>query len=663
MPAPQAVPSSVPGGVGLYYVPPGNQPPNIVASFWHNYLATRSPYAQAAFKSTLSAQSPKEQYAALAAIAKARQAMMAEEGKNSRAELNSETQLAGQGHADYRSQLAYRSAIQSAGIRGSATMGAAKYGYDAARIKAGTIDPSTGGRVVSDFRTRSEAAQRQLSDALEAGDEAGAREAGLAYQQAVSAARDATSQMNDPLQEDAVAREIQGMPMLISDPDVQDALHKTISGSFGVSREPPIEDLGGVGGDANPPPPPRGLDPQSSTTTTKRSESIATRMREPTSAGPPGMPSAPPPSPTTSGGERQRAEGQPSGTSTSSSSASSSSAPRSRDPGVAARSTAGDPFADLEERVTASSADRANPADFNFYGRGFGVFGDGREREARRRPGGGPASRAERIANDLAEPAPAPKKAAADLYPAAPKAAPGPVNQPGTFRPSLGGLAPKGAPGPAKPIPAPAAPTKRPRSSSKSTTVKPAAAASSTPSPPPSKVGLPRAGGGAGDVKVAEAKGEPPRPGGGAGDVKLKESREPAPQGNTLYRVRGGGENDRSYEALPDGTYVLHERDGTSRRVTDKVELQGVRGAVENTLVPQAKDSAGRDYVQPKPSGVRDMLDAAYDATKPVRDEFPNATSFAEGVASRMVGALAASGSPVDELLKRRAAAKIPIQR
>lgn len=641
MPAPQAVPSSVPGGVGLYYVPPGNEPPNLFAAFWHNYLVARSPYAQAAYKQTLAAQDPKSQYAALAAIAKAREAMMAEEGKMTRATMTAQSQHESQTHADYRSKLAWDAAIHSAQIRGNATMGAARYNYEGDVLKAGVLD-TAGQQILGDYRTRSEAAQRALAEALQTAtspDDPKVQAAALDYQRAVSNARDAADNL-PPQQQDALARAIQAQPMLISDPDLQDAMRTTQASAFGTSRPPPLIDLGGVGYSGGPPEAPPPEPPSTSTrTSTSTSAGIANRVRAPvgppapSSAGPPGSSPAPSPSPTTSGSTSTRAGGQPGGTAppppSPASSSSAISAPR--ETSVAARSSAGDPFADLEAQVKGAPKP-ASPADFNFYGRGFGVYG--RDKEARAEP----SSRGHDIARrarkgDEAAPPPAPShEAPKSPYPATAKPLSGYPSV--ASKQTVGATGADAVVGPPKPAadakaaskPVPGAKTADKLLAQKEPTAAPGGAKAARP-----------AGAGMGDVKVAEAQSAKEEPGrkttapyAGAGDVKVAEARHDAEdnkpadpgvfgKGGTLDQRVGRGvvENVRL------GAQTLAGKGGLIDQAVEAAPLVTAAKAVGNVVADRATKGPGE----------------LYDAATSAIDEAGNAiagSALAQAIAKRL---------------------------
>lgn len=531
MAAPVQIAPRQDAGVDLFYLPPGNQPPNIFASFWQNYLAARSPYAQKAYASALAGQSPKEQYAALAAIAKAREARMTEEDKNWRAQLASDTQVSGQGHADYRSQLAWDSAIKSSTIRGNASITSSKIGRDAELIKAGTLDRPAQ-EILGNYRTEMEGAQRDLNDALGAGDEAGAKAAVLAMQEATANAR-STADNLPPMQQDALSRAVQSQPLIVSDPDLQDVIRGIQGNAFGAPPQIEAPDYGGVGYSGGPPAPAGAPD-----TTISRSRSISERMSAPsTSAGPPGS-------------TLEQRQETPSTAASSGAPIPATTTPRkpaeapTGSPGPSSSSTE---FDDLESKV--ESVPRPDPANFNFFAPGFGLGTPARRGSARAAPGREPPSRASAVADRLRSKPDVMDKPAGekpvDLYPE--RKAPTPANQTGTFRP---GWAPAGAAGPAKPI-GPAKPAASPK--------RPQRPAAKVPAAAPAKAGVgpaPGGGPGAGDVKVRESR---PDPGGGAGDVKTRESR-PEP---------GGGMGDvKAAEAEPNPSASgppMKRQNGTGR--------------------------------------------------------------------------------------------------
>lgn len=253
MPAPQALGATGgdPYGITAYYIPHPDEAPNVFASFWSSYLAQRTPYARQVIAARLAELNPKGQYDAIAAMARVREQLLAQQAENDRAVMGDETRRVieeSQARRDYYGRdLQYAGTLADA----SARVAVGSMGLKGELAKAGKLDQE-GADVVSTFADRKAAAERKLADAYDAGDAAAAKAAYNDLNNAAQVARDQIADLarRDPLQANTVATQIGALPSIVEAPAVQDRVNTVIQAAVG-NRETPDVPIPGWG--ARPP--------------------------------------------------------------------------------------------------------------------------------------------------------------------------------------------------------------------------------------------------------------------------------------------------------------------------------------------------------------------------------------------------------------------------
>ncbi len=251
MPPIQQIGATNDAGIGIYYVPPGEQPPNAFASFWSNFLAARAPSAMAAFKARMAAMSPQAQYEALGAMSRSTEGLVRSFGEIEKETLGNESseRIEGsQATSRYWDGLV-RNRVAELGA--SAQVSAARIGLESDRIKAGVLDRPAQ-EIAGEFSARMSGLQEQLNRATMAGDGGRVEQITGDIERTIANAKAKANAagITGP-QYDSLARTLGSIPMVLQDAESQNELRRTIEGTFGRPGEVQI-DLPGAGGSALP---------------------------------------------------------------------------------------------------------------------------------------------------------------------------------------------------------------------------------------------------------------------------------------------------------------------------------------------------------------------------------------------------------------------------
>jgi hypothetical protein len=231
MPAPQPI-GNAESGITLYYVPPDNEVPNIFASFWANYLKTRTPWANQVFTARLKAMDPGAQAKALASLEAQRVALM-------KIQAGNEQEAAKLANArDIESSQAKRGFYQSdisaynAEVGASATKAAAAMGLEGDVIKAGTLTDRSK-QILGEHRTREQAVQLELDRAAALGPTPEGKAAYQLAQQHMDQVMANTKRQIEtvpPVERSSLLSTIQGDPMALQNAQAQTYVQRMRSG-------------------------------------------------------------------------------------------------------------------------------------------------------------------------------------------------------------------------------------------------------------------------------------------------------------------------------------------------------------------------------------------------------------------------------------------------